>query len=524
MPVLPAPAGAPALASHFADAFPELSAPSRAWPAPEPRLLHLNAALAAELGLDEAWLRSEDGVRFLTGEAPGDEARPVAQGYSGHQFGGYSPRLGDGRALLLGELTAPGSAAEEDSGTAGVRAAADPDPTALRDLHLKGSGLTPFSREGSDGLAAVGPMLRELVVSEALHALGIPTTRALAVVATGRTVRRQTALPGAVLARVADSHLRVGTFQYAAALTQQGHVPEDLVPRLVAESLSRHHPERAGAEAPALALLEAVVAAQADLVARWMLVGFVHGVMNTDNVTISGQSIDFGPCAFLDAFDPRAVFSSIDRQGRYAYGNQPPIALWNLNRLAEALLPHLAADPNEAVAAATAALEGFAPAFDDAWQSGLAAKLGVPRTPASDDVATRLLGLLAEARADWTAFWTDLADTAADEDAEGEDPASVVVRLMPGTDRPEEAAAWLADWRALAPDAALMRRTNPMRIPRNRPLQDALDAAEAGDLGPVEEILGAVREPFTPRPGAEHLERPTPEDEDARPFVTFCGT
>ncbi|MGC5048458.1 protein adenylyltransferase SelO [Micrococcus porci] len=496
----------PALQHRFADRLPELAVPWQARPAPAPTLAALNAPLAAELGLDPAWLATDTGLAFLTGAEPGPGAQPVAQVYAGHQFGSYSPLLGDGRALLLGELTAP-------DGT-------------LHDVHLKGSGLTPFSREDSDGLAAVGPMLRELVVSEALHALGIPTTRALAVVATGRTVRRQTALPGAVLARVADSHLRVGTFQYAAALTQQGHVPEDLVPRLVAESLSRHHPDRAGAEAPALALLEAVVAAQADLVARWMLVGFVHGVMNTDNMTISGQSIDFGPCAFLDAFDPRAVFSSIDRQGRYAYGNQPPIALWNLNRLAEALLPHLAADPNEAVAAATAALEGFAPAFDDAWQSGLAAKLGVPRTPASDDVATRLLGLLAEARADWTAFWTDLADTAegAPEGAEGEEPGAVVTRLLPGTDRPEEAAAWLADWRALAPDAALMRRTNPMRIPRNRPLQDALDAAEAGDLGPVEEILAAVREPFTPRPGAEHLERPTPEDEDARPFVTFCGT
>ena len=493
----------PALTSHFADAFPELSAPSRAWQTPEPRLLHLNAALAAELGLDEDWLRSADGVRFLTGEAPGPDARPVAQGYAGHQFGSYSPRLGDGRALLLGELTAPVGGA-----------APAPGLPALRDLHLKGSGLTPFSRQGSDGVAAVGPMLRELVVSEALHALGIPTTRALAVVATGRTVRRQRPLPGAVLARVADSHLRVGTFQYAAALVEGGHAPEDLVPRLVAESLARHHADRVDADVPALALLEAVVAAQADLTARWMLVGFVHGVMNTDNVTISGQSIDFGPCAFLDAFDPRAVFSSIDRQGRYAYGAQPQIALWNLNRLAETLLPHLATEPNDAVAAATAALEGFAPAFDATWQSGLAAKLGVPRTEASDDVAARLLGLLAEARADWTAFWTDLADV-----VPGPSPT-------PGTPAglPDSAGvrAWREDWLALAPDPERMRTANPRHIPRNRPLQEALDAAEDGDLAPVERILAAVRDPFTPRPDATDLAVPSGADEGG--FVTFCGT
>src|SRR4051794_34455660 len=285
----------------------------RAAEAPEPRLLALNEPLAAELGLDATWLRSPAGLRLLVGAEVPDGVTPVAQAYSGHQFGGYTPRLGDGRALLLGEL----------EGSDGRR----------RDLHLKGSGRTPFAR-GGDGLAAVGPMLREYVVSEAMHALGIPTTRSLAVVATGATVHRETLLPGAVLARVASSHLRVGTFQYAAAT---GDV--DLLRRLADHAISRHYPAAAETDQPYRALFEAVVAAQAALVARWMQVGFVHGVMNTDNVTISGGTIDYGPCAFLDAFDPATVYSSIDTGGRYAYGNQPLVAEWNLARLAEALLP-----------------------------------------------------------------------------------------------------------------------------------------------------------------------------------------
>lgn len=470
----------PALQHRFADRLPELAVPWQARPAPAPTLAALNAPLAAELGLDPAWLATDAGLAFLTGTEPGPGARPVAQAYAGHQFGSYSPLLGDGRALLLGELTAP-------DGT-------------LHDVHLKGSGLTPFSREGSDGLAALGPMLRELVVSEALHALGIPTTRALAVVATGGQVRRQRVLPGAVLVRVADSHLRVGTFQHAAALGHAGRAPEDLLTRLVAESLERHHPGHADDAAPAVALLRAVVAAQAELVARWMLVGFVHGVMNTDNMTVSGQSIDFGPCAFLDGFDPVAVFSSIDRGGRYAYGAQPRIALWNLNRFAETLLPLLAPDPEAAVAAAEEALGGFAPAFDAAWQGGLAAKLGLARSADSDALAAELLGLLAQDRADWTASWANLSDLP-----------------LP--------ADWLARWRALDPDPALARAANPLRVPRNRSLQAALDAAEDGDLADVERVLAAVREPFTPRADASDLDvPPAPGAGGEAPFVTFCGT
>ena len=312
------------LGTRYATELADLALPWQAADTPEPRLLVLNEALAADLGLDAEWLRTDEGVGLLTGTRVPEGAMPVAQAYAGHQFGGYSPRLGDGRALLLGEL------ASRDG--------------ALHDLHLKGSGRTPFSR-GGDGFAAVGPMLREYVVSEAMHALGVPTTRSLAVVATGRPVRREAVLPGAVLARVASSHLRVGTFQYARSTGDT-----DLLRRLADHAIARHHPGAAESEQPYVAFFESVVQAQASLVAQWMLVGFVHGVMNTDNMTISGETIDYGPCAFIDVFDPATVFSSIDEQGRYAFGNQPIVAEWNLARFAESILP-LLADTEEAAVA-----------------------------------------------------------------------------------------------------------------------------------------------------------------------------
>ena len=340
------------LERSFARELSEMALPWQAAEAPAPRLLVLNEPLARDLGLDPDVLRMPDGLRLLVGTLVPEGATPVAQAYAGHQFGGFVPRLGDGRALLLGEVV--------DS--EGRR----------RDLHLKGSGRTPFAR-GGDGLAAVGPMLREHVISEAMHALGIPTTRSLAVVATGRTVRRETELPGAVLARVASSHLRVGSFQYAAATNDLG-----LLRRLTDHAVARHHPTAADAALPALALLERVIAVQAALVAQWMLVGFVHGVMNTDNTTISGETIDYGPCAFLGAYDPATVFSSIDEGGRYAYGNQPLVAEWNLARLAEALLPLIDDDPDRAVALAMTALGAFRPQYDTAWTAGVRAKLGLP--------------------------------------------------------------------------------------------------------------------------------------------------
>ncbi len=487
-----APAATVDLDSRFARELPELSLPWRAEEAPDPRLVLLNEPLAVELGLDPAWLRTEDGTRLLVGAAVPEGATPVAQAYAGHQFGGYSPRLGDGRALLLGELV----------GADGR----------LRDLHLKGSGRTPFAR-GGDGRAVLGPMLREYVVSEAMHALGIPTTRSLAVAATGRGVQRETVLPGAVLARVASSHLRVGTFQYAGATGDL-----DLLRRLADHAIARHHPQAAEAENRYLALFEAVVSAQAALVAQWMLVGFVHGVMNTDNVTISGETIDYGPCAFMDAFDPATVFSSIDTSGRYAYGNQPVVAEWDLARLAEALLPLLADDQDgavdRAVERAVEALGAFRREYSAAWLTGSAAKLGIPHAPTDDVRALTedVLALMHAGHVDHTSFWRSLG-AAARGDAE---PARGLFLDLPAFD------AWTARWRALGPDADLLDRVNPAYVPRNHLVEEALTAATAGDLGPVQRLLEAVTQPFTERPGLERYAAPAPVDFGA--YRTFCGT
>ncbi|MDP9399052.1 MAG: YdiU family protein [Actinomycetota bacterium] len=474
---------------RFARELPELALPWRAEEAPNPRLLVLNERLAAELGLDPAALRSADGIRLLTGNALPRGATPVAQAYAGHQFGGYSPRLGDGRALLLGEVV-------------------DADGR-LRDLHLKGSGRTPFAR-GGDGLAAVGPMLREYVISEAMHALGIPTTRSLAVVATGRGVHRETLLPGAVLARVASSHLRVGSFQYARAT---GDV--ELLRRLADHAIARHHPGAAAAEHPYLALFEAVIAAQASLVARWMLVGFVHGVMNTDNMTISGETIDYGPCAFLEAFDPATVYSSIDTGGRYAYGNQPAVAEWNLTRLAEALLPLFSDDEEQAVALAVESLATFRERYGAAWSAGLRAKLGLRddlddavTSPVVDD----LLTLLQRSHVDFTLFFRSLG-AAARGDAE---PARGLFLDLAAFD------AWTERWRSLGPDAEAMDRTNPVYIPRNHLVEEALDAATTGDLEPLERLLEVVARPYDERPGLERYAAPAPADFGS--YRTFCGT
>ncbi|MCD4523531.1 YdiU family protein [Nocardioides sp. cx-173] len=484
-----APAQTVVLGDRFARELPELALEWQAEEAPSPTLLALNEPLAAELGLDPASLRTDQGVRLLVGNHVPEGARPVAQAYAGHQFGGFSPRLGDGRALLLGELTAA-------DGT-------------LRDLHLKGSGRTPFAR-GGDGLAAVGPMLREYVVSEAMHGLGIPTTRSLAVVATGRPVRRETVLPGAVLARVASSHLRVGSFQYAAA---QGDI--DLLRRLADHAIARHHPGAADAESPYRALFEAVVAAQASLVAQWMLVGFVHGVMNTDNMTISGETIDYGPCAFLEAFDPATVFSSIDETGRYAYGNQPFVAEWNLARLAEALLPLIHDDQEQAVALAVESLGTFRPAYSEAWSRGMRAKLGLPDGLA-DEVATPLIGDLVELmktdRVDHTGFLRALGHAARGDVA----PARDQVLDLAGFD------AWVERWRALGPDAERMDRANPVYVARNHLVEEALVAGTEGDLDPLQRLLEALSAPYDERPGLERYAEPAPEDFGH--YTTYCGT
>ncbi|GAA1866774.1 YdiU family protein [Pseudonocardia ailaonensis] len=444
----------------FARDLPELCLSWSAAPAPDPQVVVVNEGLAGELGLDPARLRAD--TALLTGAVPDT----VAMGYAGHQFGNYSPRLGDGRALLLGEL---------------------PDG---RDLHLKGSGRTPFAR-GGDGKAPLGPMLREYVVGEAMHALGIPTTRALAVVTTGENVLRENGYePGAVLARVAASHVRVGTFQYAAATGDT-----DLLRRLADHVLARHHPTADGY----LGLYGRIVDVQAELVSRWMLVGFVHGVMNTDNTTISGETIDYGPCAFVDTYDQDAVFSSIDQGGRYAFGNQPAVLQWNLARLGEAMLPLFADDQDAAVEAATEVLTGYGRQFRVHLRAGLLRKLGLASAP--DALLDDLVALLARTKPDPTTFFRGLAAHLRGAPAPLDDP-------------------WLGRFRAEGPDPEAMDRANPVYVPRNHLVQEALDAAVGGDREPLDRLVEVLRRPYEERPGLERYALPGP---DGR-YVTYCGT
>ena len=462
-------------------------------PASAPRLLALNEQLAAELGVAGDALKAEDGVAVLAGAAVPDGAAPVAQAYSGHQFGGYSPRLGDGRALLLGEVI----------DVHGRR----------RDVHLKGSGRTPFAR-GGDGKAAVGPMLREYVISEAMHALGIPTTRALAVVATGDQVARETLLPGAVLSRVAASHIRVGTFQYASA-----NGGPALVRRLADYTIARHYPAEAEAENPYLALFERVVDAQGSLVARWMLVGFIHGVMNTDNMAISGETIDYGPCAFMDAFDPATVFSSIDHAGRYAYGNQPAVAQWNLARFAETLLPLVDPDSSAAIASATDVLHSFSDRYRGYWRRGMRAKLGLENR-GDDALIDDLLVLLEAQTIDYTTFFRALSAS-----LRGDGTRAQALFF-----EPDAFDAWADRWRAQLGGqgrdphaiAAAMDGVNPVYIPRNHLVEEALTAATAGDLEPLTRLVDVLAQPFDERPGLEAFAAPAPPS--FGDYRTFCGT
>jgi uncharacterized protein YdiU (UPF0061 family) len=484
-----------ALDDSFARELEELSVPWQGAAVPAPRLLVLNEQLAVELGVDPEALRADHGVDVLAGNVAPDGASPVAQAYAGHQFGAYVPRLGDGRALLLGEVL----------DTQGRR----------RDVHLKGSGRTPFAR-GGDGKAVVGPMLREYVIGEAMHALGIPTSRALAVVATGEDVLRETVLPGAVLARVAASHIRVGTFQYAAL-----NGGPELVRRLADHAIARHHPHAAEAENRYLAFYQSVLDTQASLVAQWMLVGFIHGVMNTDNMAISGETIDYGPCAFMDAFEPVTVFSSIDRGGRYAYGNQPHIAQWNLARLAEALLPLIARDTDTAVAAATGALQTFPERFDRAWRAGMRAKLGLTAADdTTDALIADLLALLHQQAVDYTSSFRALSAWLRGDAS----PA----RALFGEPGPFE--AWAARWREqldhepAGADAVATEidRVNPVYIPRNHLVEEALAAATAGDLQPFERLLDVLARPFDERPGLDRYAAPAPPS--CGVYQTFCGT
>ncbi len=464
-------------------------------PAPHPRLLRMNEELAAELGLDRDWLASPDGVAMLSGNALPVGAEPLAQAYAGHQFGGWVPQLGDGRALLLGEVVVP----------SGER----------YDIQLKGSGRTPFSR-GGDGKSALGPVLREYLVSEAMAALGIPTTRALAAVATGETVRREEPLPGGMFTRVAASHILVGTFQYFLAREDN-----ESLRRLADHVIDRHYPEAAGAASPYLALLECVVAAQADLVARWMAAGFIHGVMNTDNVAVSGQTIDYGPCAFMDTFHPQRVFSSIDHGGRYAWANQPSICHWNLTRFAETLIPLIAAEGSREVAVtrAEAALAKFADRFHGRYLAGFRAKLGLPASLEAGSVATFVrdtLTFLAEQEIDFTLFFRWLTRV-----ADGGDPAALAGLATDAS----AALRWQDDWRALAGanlEREAMRSSNPVIIPRNHRIEQAIQSAYRGDFDPFHRLCDALANPYSEQCEFADLEAAPHPDEIVQ--ETFCGT
>ena len=463
-----------------------------------PSLVKLNRELARSLALDPDWLAGPDGVATLAGNRVPSGADPITMAYAGHQFGGFVPQLGDGRAILLGEVI------DRD----GVR----------RDIQLKGAGRTPFSRRG-DGRAALGPVLREYVVSEAMAALGIPTTRALAAVTTGETVLRDWPLPGAVLTRVASSHIRIGTFQFFAA---RGDT--DAVRLLADHVIARHYPEAARAEQPYRALLDAVISAQAKLVAQWLLVGFIHGVMNTDNMSIAGETIDYGPCAFMDAHHPATVFSSIDHQGRYSYSHQPGIAQWNLTRLAETLLPLLSEDEDQAVGVAQEALVGFAARFEAHFHAGLRRKLGLFTEREGDlALAQDLLSAMAENQADFTLTFRRLSEAAADSEGDG------LVRSLFAN--PSAYDGWALRWRQRlgeeaqdgATRSAAMRAVNPMFIPRNHRVEAIIEAAtERNDFAPFEELLAVLSKPYEDQPALAHYaEPPAPHQ---RVTQTFCGT
>ena len=470
-------------------------------PVAAPRIVKVNVELARELGLDANALTSEHGVAVLAGNQVADGAEPIALAYAGHQFGHFVPQLGDGRANLLGELVSRD----------GQR----------YDVQLKGSGRTPFSR-GGDGRAALGPVLREYIVSEAMAALGVPTTRALAAVTTGERVLRETVLPGAVLTRVAASHLRVGTFQYFAA---RGDVEGVRV--LADYAIARHYPEAARAKEPYLALLEGVIARQAKLIAQWLLLGFIHGVMNTDNTSISGETIDYGPCAFMEAYDPAKVYSSIDEGGRYAYGNQPGVALWNLARLAESLLPVLARESGSEEAglvAANEALSAFEPQFQSAHSAGLRRKLGLVVEREGDAaLAENLLQCMAANHADFTLTFRRLCDAAA-----GPKGDAGVRALFAD---PIAYDGWAAGWRRRLEEevadgqarTAAMRRMNPAFIPRNHLVEAALDAANSRqDFQPFEDLLAVISRPYDERPELEKYSAPARPEELV--LQTFCGT
>lgn len=517
----------------MADELPDLVIEWEAAQVPDPRLVVLNESLATELGLDPAVLESADGIGVLSGNLVPEGARPVALAYAGHQFGNYSPLLGDGRALLLGEITA----------VDGTR----------YDIHLKGSGRTPFAR-GGDGKATLGPMLREYLISEYLHRVGAPTTRSLAVVTTGERIWRDGAEPGAVLTRTAASHIRVGTFELAVRARGS-----DLVRRLADHAIGRHFPEAMAASNPYEEFLRSVVDSQALLISKWMTLGFIHGVMNTDNMTVSGEGIDYGPCAFMDAYDPATVFSSIDHGGRYAYGNQVRIAMWNLARLAETMLTLLDDDVDRAAATATEVVNGFADRFRTYWTAEMTRKLGLDpaigstdRTDAArraDDatvnrLADDLLTVMAADRLDWTLTFRELATRlrgrpASEASSDHVDPSRSTAENRSGEPVPpgaplvvsEALDRWTLDWFETVDRggvetttaADLMDSINPVHIPRNHLVDEALASATHGDLTGFHELASALERPFDTDGPDDRFAEPASSEFTAT-YRTFCGT
>ena len=458
-------------------------------------MLQFNHALAKELDLDPAALDSDAGLAIFSGNAIPEGAEPLAQAYAGHQFGGFSPQLGDGRALLIGEVI--------------------DTHQRRRDIQLKGSGRTPFSR-GGDGFAAVGPVLREYLIGEGMHALGVPTTRALAAVATGKHVYREIALPGAILTRIAASHIRVGTFQYAGA---RGDILK--VRELADYAIQRHYPDTSDAENPYLAFFAAVADAQAALVARWMNIGFIHGVMNTDNMTISGETIDYGPCAFMDKYAASTVFSSIDQYGRYAYANQPEILTWNLARLAETLIPHVDTKKERAIELLTETIECIQPLYESYWLSGMRSKIGLTTEDILDEeLINDLLKIMEAGQADFTLVFRRLSKT-----LQGDSDA---VRNL--FKEPDAFNGWAVRWQkrleqediVAETTAQAMDRVNPIYIPRNHKVEESLAAAFNQDITPFTKLLEVVTQPFDEVAGNEAYAEPAPATN--RRYQTFCGT
>lgn len=466
-------------------------------PATKPGLIKVNHALALELGLDPKVLEGEEGIQILAGNIIPPGADPIAQAYSGHQFGYLNPRLGDGRAILLGELIDRN----------GMR----------RDIQLKGPGRTPYSRSG-DGRAALGPVLREYLISEAMYHLGIKTTRTLAAVTTGQPVYRETALPGAVLTRVAASHIRIGTFEYFRV-----HNDREGLKILADYVIQRHYPAIQSAENPYIELLKSVMHAQAKLVSSWLQVGFIHGVMNTDNMSISGETIDYGPCAFMDIYDPSTVFSSIDREGRYAYGNQGAIVLWNLTRFAECLLPLMDDNIDHAVQKAEAILGKFSAIFNDYWLAGMRWKIGLVEVSEHDEkLIEDLLQLMRDGEADFTLAFRRLADCIVS-------TTESFLELFKGNSQSVE--SWLNTWRIRLSQGEhnaekiceVMKKVNPLYIPRNQNVENMLKAAvEEGNYQPFEELLAVLSHPFEEQIDMDKYSACPASTGEA--YKTFCGT